>query len=342
MTDPGRAKAGANALKEIAGIGKQVGKSELEINPKGVAVQAQTKLDPMGIPVPVAGSGLLRIFMYTLAGILLICIILLIIDKWFYPVFKRDPGSPGFVMLPGTDTSEQFWTNLKDATKNIKIGSLTDAELQLTTVPLNTTLLEDKLSYAITMDVLINTKDLINTSKLMDSSVSLQNAFFMIAPNPGSGDKVNISLASNGGSITLPPGIVLRIEFNYNDNEINMNIYKTGSMVQTIKIKNIPHYTPFRIGMVKTPYTAEGYFNGRLIHTLKLDSTTLTPGTSGQNYIIAPTNIILTKNGENIGLSKGIQVMNLRIFSDTVTQSEMLARMSDLTDITKFNTNTAK
>lgn len=328
MTDPGRAKIAADALKEIQAIGKKVGKPATAIASKGSLVSVPTKVDATGISQPVAGTGLLQIFMYTLAGILVIGILLMVVDRWFYPIFKENPGAAGFVLIPGTDQSDQFWTEKKDI-KNIIIGT-NNTDLNSEIKPLYSNLLEGQASYSITMDILIDDK----VFKLDSTDIpdSFKRTFFMIAPRAVNEKKL------------VAQDFILKVELNRQINQIEIVSITSASLVsiQTALIDNVPVRKPFRIGIVKNQYTLEAYLNGLLVRTIQLKALTRNPNTGGQDFIFAPQNIVgstatpPTIEGAKI-LSMGIQVMNLRLFGNSISQSEMYARMNDLTDISNFN-----
>jgi hypothetical protein len=322
--DPSRAKLAADALKEIETIGKNVGKPAAVIKGKTPVVLGPTKVNAQGISAPVAGSGLLQIVMYIIAGVLLIGIILMVVDHWVYPIFQEKPGSPGFVLIPGTDTSDQFWT-VKKEIQNIIIGT-SNADIDTKPQPLYSTLLEGQSSYSMTMDVLINneyTEDIPN---------GFNRTFCMIAPNP-----------RNSPLQLVTPEAFLKIDLNPQINRVEITIADADHTIQTALLDNVPIHKPFRVGLVKTQYTMEAYLNGLLVKTIQLRGNTINPGTNGVHYIIAPQNIIgdsatppSPTNATAKSLSAGIQVMNLRLFGYNVSPSEMRARMNDLTDISKF------
>jgi hypothetical protein len=336
MTDPGRAKIAANALKEIETMGKKLGKPATVVNAKAAtAPSAPTKVNAAGISEPVAGSGLLQIVMYTIAGILVLGIVLMVVDRWFYPIFKVDPGAPGFVIIPGTDTSDQFWTKRQDV-RNIRIGT-SNVDTTVVPQPLSSIVLEGKTSYSITMDIFIDENQFTN----IPPASQFNRTFFMIAPAP-TGDK----------QLVTDPGVVIKAELNRDLNKVQIVCMGTSGLIQTAVIDNVPMHKPFRIGIVKTLYSMAAYLNGELVQTIKIksisdpvagQSSTLNPGTNGTSYVIAPQNIVgdtasppSVTNSSVLSLSKGIQDLNLRLFEDNISPSEMKARMSDLTDVSEF------
>ena len=324
MADPRRAKAGDDYMKEILSLGKSVGARVSSAIP---VATGPTKVNAQGISQPVAGSGLLRIVMYIIAGVLLLGIILMVVDAWFFPIFKKTPGGKGFVMVPGTDTTEQYW-NTKRAIRNIVIG--TPPDTGGSTIYSNT--IAGQPSFSLTMDVLINDE---MPQNIPEGS---KRTFFMMGTSSSSGDT---QLRDEG---------FFRVELDPHINRVEVTILgkatesgNTHTYVQTALIDNVPIHTPFRIGVVKTQYTMEAYLNGLLVRTIQLRMDTVNPGTLGTTTIYAPQNIMddsaspkSLSNATALGVSTGIQVMNLRLFGDDITPSEMRARMSDLTDKATF------
>jgi hypothetical protein len=152
--------------------------------------------------------------------------------------------------------------------------------------------------------------------------------------------------------LVTDPGVVLKVELNRDLNKVQIVSMGNGGLIQTAVIDNVPIHKPFRIGIVKTLYSMAAYLNGELVQTIKIksisdpvagQSSTLNPGTNGASYVIAPQNIVgdtavppSAASSTALNLSKGIQVLNLRLFEDSISPSEMKARMSDLTDISEF------
>ena len=321
--DPSRAKLAANALKEIETIGKKVGKPDTAIKPITPVMSGPTKVGAMGISEPVAGSGLLGILMYTLAGVLVIGIILMVVDYWFYPIFQKKPGAPGFVLVPGMDTSEQFWLTNKEV-QNIIIGT-SNADPSTLPQPLYSNLIEGQSSYSITMDVLINNE---YSQNIPPGS---NRTFFMIALNPRSSPTQLVTEA------------FLTASLNPQKNRVEITIMDADKTIQTALLDNVPIHKPFRIGIAKTQYTMEAFLDGLLVKTIQLRGNTINPGTNGTHYIIAPQNIMddtaaskSVSNSTAVVLSTGIQVLNVRLFGEVISPSEMRARMNDLTSITTF------
>jgi len=65
-----------------------------------------------------SSSSVKRILAFVLAIIIVMIILLLFVDKYITPIFRSQPGSPGIVTLPWTDTGVLFWKKNSDTIKN--------------------------------------------------------------------------------------------------------------------------------------------------------------------------------------------------------------------------------
>ena len=63
-------------------------------------------------------SSVKRILALVLAIIIVMIILLLFVDKYITPIFRLQPGSPGIVTIPWTDTGVLFWKRNSDTLKN--------------------------------------------------------------------------------------------------------------------------------------------------------------------------------------------------------------------------------
>jgi hypothetical protein len=219
-------------------------------------------------------------------------------------------------MIPGTDTSELYWETPKSVT-NILIGLPAANEGQL-----STNLIESQSNYSITLDVLINDE---YPQQTISPYKDLQRTFFAMGP-----------------SIVEPS---MSFSLDNQRNTVYINVYDKNARVQTAVLDNVPVHTPFRIGIVKSPYAMEAYLNGLLVKTIQLRSSYINPTTGDK--IFAPSNIThtpSTKQGSTpvapITLSAGIKALNLRLFAESIDPNEMQARMSDLASVTEFSSGT--
>lgn len=291
----------ASAVKNVFDIGKSIKKpSTLQyVNP----VNSKT-----GLPPVVGGSFTVRIIMYILAGILLIGLFLLAIDHWVTPILIRSPGDGGYIPIPGTDISQVYWSDINKVL-DITIGTVSDASGNL-----GTSVIEGQTNYSITMDLLIDnelSQDLGNDA----NGVPLQRTLFILGP-----------------TISTPS---LRITLDNSVNDIHVTAIGTDGSLQSLTLENVPIHTPFRIGISKSASAMEGYLHGKLVMTRTLKVPTKVP--TGGDKIFSTANIKTIVNGKEVVLSKGIKVINLRLFGYTVYPSEMSGRMGDLCAIDLFS-----
>ena len=256
------------------------------------------------IGIPAAGSGFVRILMFIIAGILLLGILLIAVDQRITPVFQRSPGAQGYIPIPGTDTTEVFWltpTSVSDITVGQPPPTVTQPGAPAATEPLFTTSILSQGSYSITMDVLINNE------YPQDIGSAEQRIFFVMSQ-----------------TIDSP---TLRVGLDNSKNTVYITCFTNEGLQQSVQINNVPIYKPFRVGLVVTPYTLEGYLNGKLVQTKNLKAASILP-TNGDT-IFAPSNI-LTSDSPPKALSTGISVQNVRTFGYAALPAEMQGRMGDL------------
>ncbi len=293
-----RADKITEVLKNVTNLGKTL-KTATGLNP----VRAPNAPDAIGKPVQ--GSGFVRILMYVLAGLLLIGIILLGVDQWVTPIFQKSPGAPGFIRVPGTDTSEYYWPKAA-AVRDILIGAPPpSASSNGQTPPLSTTVLEGQSSYSITMDVMITDE---------------------YPQDLGTGQNQRIFFTMSQ-TVDNPS---LRVSLDNDKNTVIITCFDADGLQQSVKIDNVPIHAPFRIGVTMTPHLMEGYLNGLLVQTRQLNSIPKPPTTGDK--IFAPTNILIN----NKVMSRGIGVLNVRCFGYQVPASEMRGRMDDLSEKPSF------
>jgi hypothetical protein len=297
-----RADKISEVLKNVTNLGKTL-KSATGLKPV-IGPNA-----PNAIGQPVQGSGFVRILMYVIAGLLLIGIILLGVDQWVTPIFQKSPGAPGFIPVPGTDTSEYYWPKAA-AVRDILIGAPPpSSSANGQTPPLFTTVLEGQSSYSITMDVMINDE---------------------YPQDLGTGQNQRIFFAMSQ-TVENPS---LRVSLDNDKNTVIITCFDADGLQQSVKIDNVPIHAPFRIGLTMTPHLMEGYLNGLLVQTRQLN-TVPKPPTTGDK-IFAPANIRINAKV----MSRGIGVLNVRCFGYQVPSSEMRGRMDDLSEKPSFKLRT--
>lgn len=298
--DISRAERIADVMKTTSQLGKNIKKP---FSP----LKMPTILGQAGPSQVIEGSGILKIMMYAVAGLLLLGLILLGVDQWITPIFQRTPGGNGYIPIPGTDLSQEYWKT-SATVANIMIGTPSPPEVTPgapVVPPLSTTVLEGQSNYSITMDVFI--KD--ESPQILD--IEDRRIFFMI-----------------GQSVTTP---TLTAWIANDKNTAYITAFDPNGLQETAAIENVPIHTPFRIGIVNTPYALEAYLNGKLVMTRQKRSIDkiLTTG----DIIFSPANIVVSGKV----LSQNIKVLNVRTFGYTVSPSEMGGRMGDLTSALTFN-----
>jgi hypothetical protein len=257
-----RAKAAEAALKNVETLKKSLTKTNSAKAKTVVATPAgPTKIQASGLPEPVAGTGFVQYIMYFIGGILILGVVLMIVDRWFFPVFKRAPGGAGYISLPGNDMSDNFWIDLKSI-NDITIGSppeSTDTSTPPPTpAPLYSTALASQSTYTITLDVLINDEKPQNLGENAATDNILRTFFFLGA-----------ALDNNNRKVTFTMDNTM--------NRVHVNVFNANHLIQSCIVDNVPIHTPFRIGLVKTSYAMEAYLNGLLVQTVQLQGQQIDP-----------------------------------------------------------------
>jgi hypothetical protein len=276
-----RAKAAEAALKNVETLKKSFTKSNSAKAKTIAAPTGPTKIQASGLPEPVAGTGFVQYIMYFIGGVLLLGVVLMFVDRWFFPIFKRAPGAPGYISLPGTDESDKFWVDLTNI-NDVTIGSAPTTSTSSTSStppnppPLYSSLLASQSTYSITLDVLINDEKPQDLGSTASNNI-LRTFFFL-----GSG------LENNNRKITFT--------MDNNMNRVHINVFSNSKaspysqIIQSCVIDNVPIHKPFRVGLVKTSYAMEAYLNGLLVKTVQLQGQQNDPNMG--DIIYAPQNIL--------------------------------------------------
>jgi hypothetical protein len=305
MADIQRSKAANAAMKSIQGLGKSIGQPVS-------AAQSQaykSAVGPGAGAAAVNGGGIIMVLLYIGAGVFAVLLLLMAVDQWVTPVFQTSPGSSGFILVPGTDTTQVYWKDTKSI-QDILIGAPpVNPTVPGEAVPLYTTIIEEQSTYSFTVDVLIENEF------PQDIGDQPMRTFFIL------------------GTTLSKPTISMGLD--NSKNTVYITSVDTDGHIQTIVIDNVPIHKPFRIGFTKSQYVMEGYFNGKLYKTIRLRTQSIKPTTGSKIY--APSNIMYGTGPNTKSLSKGIRVMNLRLFGYVTPSQEMTARMTDLTKVATFN-----
>ena len=216
----------------------------------GKTIKTATTLKPTNAPdvigKPVGGSGFVQVLMYVIAGLLLFGIILLAVDQWITPVFQRSPGGPGYIAIPGTDMTQNYWLKASDV-RDIVIGTPYITP-EMTQMPLSVTVIEGQTSYSITVDVFIKDE---------------------YPQDLGSGQNQRIFFTMSQ-TVENPS---LRMSLDNEKNTVYITCFDSEGLQQTVSMDNVPIHAPFRVGVVLSPYAIEGYLNGLLVKTRQLNTS---------------------------------------------------------------------
>jgi hypothetical protein len=269
-----RAKAAEAALKNVETLKKSLTKPDSTKAKTVVATPAgPTKIQASGLPEPVAGTGFVQYIMYFIGGILVLGVVLMIIDRWFFPVFKRTPGGAGYISLPGNDMSDNFWIDLKSI-NDITIGAQPESTDTSTPppipAPLYSTVLASQSTYTITLDVLINDEKPQDLGPNAATN-NISRTFFFLGT----------ALDNNNRKVTFTMDNTM--------NRVHVNVFNSRNEPQSCVIDNVPIHKPFRIGFVKTSYAMEAYLNGLLVKTVQLKGQQVDPMMG--DIIYSPQNI---------------------------------------------------
>lgn len=295
--DATRTQQIAQVLKNVKTLGKNVKQ------PGGLApVVPQALLEASSrLPTTSGGSSWTNIAFYVIAGILVVGIILLIVDQFVTPIFKRSPGGAGVIDLPGNDITSVYWPKLTD------VRDLTVANPTSKASATNVTSIIDQDEYSLSVDVYIDNE----YPQDLPTDVGNQRIFFLLGPLWGQG-KVMLSIDNNKNTLyaSFANG--------------------AGTRSTALVIDNVPIRKPFRVGIVKANKYVELYLNGKLVQTKPLPFVMSPPG-SGYKFL-APASLVSQEKNTAVG----IRVLNLRIFPYAAGAPEMLYRMSDLTAKSAF------
>jgi hypothetical protein len=298
--DASRAQKIAQVLKDTRTLGKDIGKPVA--GPAAAAAARAVTEATSRLPIGSIGGTVMKYLLYLIATLLAIGLLVLAIDQWVTPIFKRLPAS-----LPGIDKTQVFWTNTSSVAP-ISVGTPGPGSTPSVSTPY-VSILQGQESYAFTADVLINDE----------------------FPKAGVTDRIFLVLRTGPFALT---GSKIQISLNNNINTVKVTVFSSSGQ-ESAEIENVPIRTSFRIGVVKTPTYMDVYLNGKLYKTRKLSGTSA--AISLGDTILPPSSIRLTVGQTTTTLSTGIKVLNFRAFGYVPEPSEMLSRMNDLIPTASFS-----
>jgi hypothetical protein len=297
--DASRAQKIAQVLKDTKTLGKEIGKP---VGGPAAAAASRAAIEATSrLPTGTMATTIMKYVMYFIATLLAIGLLVLAIDQWITPVFKRLPYT-----LPGIDKTQVFWSNSFNV-KEIIVGSPPVVGSSTNTY---CSVLEGQPQYGISIDIKI--EDEFPQEGLKQEIIN-DRIFFII------------------GSVASPK---LQISL---DNSINTVYIKSFSGLlrenpKTVLIENVPVHSPFRIGVVVKPTYMEAYLNGKLYSTVKFATSNTALALVNQDRVLPPSAIIMS----NKAYGAGIKVMNFRAFGYVPSAEELLSRMNDLTPDSSF------
>jgi len=297
--DASRAQKIAQVLKDTKTLGKEIGKP---VGGPAAAAASRAAIEATSrLPTGTMATTIMKYVMYFIATLLAIGLLVLAIDQWITPVFKRLPYT-----LPGIDKTQVFWSNSSNV-KEIIVGSPPVVGSSTNTY---CSVLEGQPQYGISIDIKI--EDEFPQESLKQEIIN-DRIFFII------------------GSVASPK---LQISL---DNSINTVYIKSFSGLlrenpKTVLIENVPVHSPFRIGVVVKPTYMEAYLNGKLYSTVKFATSNTALALVNQDRVLPPSAITMS----NKAYGEGIKVMNFRAFGYVPSAEELLSRMNDLTPDSSF------
>jgi hypothetical protein len=182
-------------------------------------------------------SSIKRILALVLAIIIVVIILLLFIDKYITPIFRLQPGSPGIVTIPWTDTGVLFWKTNSDTIKN------------------EATPIQNKFfDYSFIVDIFIeNPIYFTNQPRILFSRGGL------LIDDSTSRDRTTLL------SVLKYYNIVVALLPDTTD--MIVSVLNQNHIMENIIIPNITVQKPFRLGVVIMDKAFEVYIDGRLMKT---------------------------------------------------------------------------
>ena len=181
-----------------------------------------------------------RILAFVLAIIIVMIILLLFVDKYITPIFRSQPGSPGIVTLPWTDTGVLFWKTNSDTIKN------------------EVTPIQNKFfDYSFIVDIFI------------ENPIYFTNQPRILVSRGG------MPIDESTASTTVDRTTLLSVLQYYNfvvallpdTTDMIVSVLNQNHIMENIIIPNITVQSPFRLGVVIMDKAFEVYIDGRLMKT---------------------------------------------------------------------------
>ena len=247
-------------------------------------------LDPYALAKPTTSWG--GIVGYILGIFLVIMVILVIINYTITPIFRLYPGGPGYIPVPGGDTSQIYWKTTKDT------APMMDASSSVVGIA-------SQWSFAIDIDI----------KNPMHVSPSPRVLFHR---GPSSSTIVP-SGSSSTGTLLSTPTTLKGLLGNYNvaiallpdTTDLVVSVLNSSSGMENVILQNVPIQTPFRVGVILSDTAMEVYLNGLLQRTRTYES-----GTTPFNA----TGMFFPPQGMN---AETAQVANLHVWNSVISANQM-------------------
>ena len=263
-------------------------------------------LDPYTFATPTTSWG--GIVGYILGIFLVLVVILVIINYTITPIFRLYPGGPGYIPIPGGDSSQIYW----------KQGSGTPAVFSpFFDISTNVVAAPSQWSFALDIDI----------KNPMHVSQSPRVLFYRGPPDvSGTFPEANSTIQGLIGNYNvafalLPDTTDLVVSVLTADSK--------STYPENVILQNVPVQTPFRVGVTISDTAMEVYLNGMLQRT-----RTFTPGATPVNV----TGMFYPPQAINAEIAK---VANLHLWNSVISANQMryaspalmTVKPSDKTDI---------
>jgi len=247
--------------------------------------------DPYALATPTTSWG--GIVGYILGIFLVLVVILVIINYTITPIFRLYPGGPGYIPIPGGDSSQIYW----------KQGSGKPAVFS-PFFDISTNVVATSTQWSFALDI-----DITNPMHVSQSP----RVLFYRGPS-----RFDVSGEFTPGAPTTIQGLI----GNYNvafallpDTTDLVVSVLTGNATtpnaENVILQNVPIQTPFRVGVTISDTAMEVYLNGMLQRT-----RTFTPGATPINI----TGMFYPPKGINAEIAK---VANLHLWNSVISANQM-------------------
>jgi len=195
---------------------------------------------------------------YVISVIVIIIVILVIVNYTIMPIFRLYPGGPGYIPVPGGDTSQVFW----------KQGSIVPAPMS----DASSNVVGVAFPWSFALDI-----DITNPMHISSGPRILFYRGPPISANPSSSstsstlsgllEKYNVAIA------LLP-----------DTTDLTVSVLNSSMGMENVILRNVPVQTPFRVGVVLSDTAMEVYLNGLLQRTRTFESGTTPLNATGMFY----------------------------------------------------------